>query len=344
MISRKKIISRSTDDLDLDSDKVTDDSYDDDVWHSEDRLLKDHIQEILHKWERIDDEIWAKIVCMQKNRRVAKAYARAPVLTINGSYIGFDGYRIGLNGFDGPLKDTQIEEIRDHIGSGVKIKIDDEGNILIKRIGKENVFVKVWQLIGHKNNCLADDLVKNNGILMIDKSVKLFDMNKFVDNIQNELKNSYPDRRLLESQCISCVAFVRDCRNILELPIWIMIINIVALDLLKSKLIAPVANKTGSGGVISGVGAGIPTCEPKFELYGDCLEYHKPNPYHTHVDHHNCSANKLTLRRWRALYGPLLPLLPPRDVERDEKIRKLKEELEEVRIKIGNIGKNNFYL
>jgi hypothetical protein len=65
---------------------------------------------------------------MQRNRRVAKAYARAPVLAINGSYIGFDGFRIGLNGFNNPLtRDAKIEEIKNQIGSGAKIKIDDDG-------------------------------------------------------------------------------------------------------------------------------------------------------------------------------------------------------------------------
>ncbi|GFR03763.1 dwarfin sma-2 [Trichonephila clavata] len=53
----------------------------------------DHIQEVLNKWEQIDDEIWAKIICMERNRRVAKAYARTPVLTVNGSADGFDGYK-----------------------------------------------------------------------------------------------------------------------------------------------------------------------------------------------------------------------------------------------------------
>ncbi|KAG8312134.1 hypothetical protein J6590_030052 [Homalodisca vitripennis] len=54
---------------------------------------KDHIQEVLDKWTQIDDEIWAKVIVLERNRRVAKAYARAPVLTINGSDDGFDGFR-----------------------------------------------------------------------------------------------------------------------------------------------------------------------------------------------------------------------------------------------------------
>lgn len=55
--------------------------------------LQEHIQEVLDKWTQIDDEIWAKVIVFERNRRVAKAYARAPVLTINGSDDGFDGMR-----------------------------------------------------------------------------------------------------------------------------------------------------------------------------------------------------------------------------------------------------------
>lgn len=55
--------------------------------------LQDHVQEVLDKWTQIDDEIWAKVIVFERNRRVAKAYARAPVLTVNGSDDGFDGMR-----------------------------------------------------------------------------------------------------------------------------------------------------------------------------------------------------------------------------------------------------------
>jgi hypothetical protein len=55
--------------------------------------LQEHIQEVLDKWTQIDDEIWAKIIVFERNRRVAKAYARVPVLTVNGSDDGFDGMR-----------------------------------------------------------------------------------------------------------------------------------------------------------------------------------------------------------------------------------------------------------
>ena len=60
-------------------------------------FFQDHIKEVLGKWESIDDEIWAKVIVLERNRRVAKAYARAPVLTINGSDEGFDGFRYEIH-------------------------------------------------------------------------------------------------------------------------------------------------------------------------------------------------------------------------------------------------------
>ena len=56
-------------------------------------LFQDHLAEVLCKWDHIDDEIWAKVIVLERNRRTAKAYARAPVLTVNGSDDGFDGFR-----------------------------------------------------------------------------------------------------------------------------------------------------------------------------------------------------------------------------------------------------------
>ena len=38
--------------------------------------LQDHVEEILRKWESIDDEIWAKVIVLERNRRVAKVSER----------------------------------------------------------------------------------------------------------------------------------------------------------------------------------------------------------------------------------------------------------------------------
>ena len=55
-------------------------------------------------------------------------------------------------------------------------------------------------------------------------------------NVNREMKRTYPDRRKLESQCISAIAFVRNEQELLDSPIWIMLINIVALEMLRVKL------------------------------------------------------------------------------------------------------------
>lgn len=237
MVSRRKILSRSRDQLNVES-QYTQQEEEEDIWHEKDKLFKDHVQEVLNKWESIDDEIWAKIIVLERNRRVAKAYARAPVLTVNGTDDGFDGFRIGLAGFENPMRDSKTEEVKRHIGQGCKIKMDDSGNILIKRIAKSNVYVKALT----DENAVAPEIIKlpNQG-LEPEKPLKLFDMKKFQQNVERELKRAYPDRRKLEAQCISAVSFVKNETDILDLPCWVMLINVVAMDMLKSK-IPPVKN------------------------------------------------------------------------------------------------------
>ena len=111
--------------------------------------------------------------------------------------------------------------------------MDDSGNILVKRIAKSNVYVKLTS----EENAIASDILKlPNGQLESEKPVKLFDMKKFQQNVSREMRRAYPDRRKLECQCISAIAFVRNENDILDCPCWIMLINIVAMDMLKSKM------------------------------------------------------------------------------------------------------------
>lgn len=111
--------------------------------------------------------------------------------------------------------------------------MDDSGNILIKRIAKSNVYVKNTT----EENSISNDILKlPNGALEPEKPAKLFDMKKFQQNVSRELKRAYPDRRKLECQCICSIAFVKNEIDVLDSPCWIMLINIVAMDMLKSKI------------------------------------------------------------------------------------------------------------
>lgn len=231
MVSRRKILSQSRDELSFEPHPQ--DEPEDDVWYTKEKLYKDHIQEVLDKWDSIDDEIWAKVIVLERNRRVAKAYARAPVVTVNGSEEGFDGFRIGVAGFDNPMRDVGTEETIRQINQGFKLKMDDMGNILIKRLTKSPVYAKNTL----EETALSNDIIKlTNGLLEFEKPFKLFDMKKFQQNVNRELKRQYPDRRKLESQCISLISFGTSSSEILDCPIWVLIINVVAMEMLRTKI------------------------------------------------------------------------------------------------------------
>ena len=114
--------------------------------------------------------------------------------------------------------------------------MDDDGNVLVKRISKSNVYVKGWTAAEKDDSSVSNDIIRQNGALEYGKAAKLFDMKKFQSNMSRELRRQYPDRRKLENQCICSIGFVKDSPEMLDLPIWIMVINIVAMDMLKSKL------------------------------------------------------------------------------------------------------------
>ena len=79
-----------------------------------------------------------------------------------------------------------------NIFQGFKLKMDDMGNILIKRLAKSQVYAKNTL----EESALSNDIIKlTNGLLEFEKPFKLFDMKKFQQNVNRELKRQYPDRR-----------------------------------------------------------------------------------------------------------------------------------------------------
>ena len=138
-----------------------------------------------------------------------------------------------MNGFENPMRDPKTEEFKSQIGQGCKIKMDETGNILIKRFSKHAIFIKNTL----EENAVSNDILKlPNGSLELEKPFKLFDMKKFQQNVNRELKRGYPDRQKLECQCISTIAFAKNEPELLDSPIWIMLINVVALEMLKAKM------------------------------------------------------------------------------------------------------------
>lgn len=115
--------------------------------------------------------------------------------------------------------------------------MDDAGNILVRRYSRNNVYIKGTANGSKDETAIGNEILKlPNQALEIEKISKLFDIKKFQSNINRELKQAYPDRRRLELQCLSAIAFVKAETDVLDCPIWVLVINMVAMDMLKSKM------------------------------------------------------------------------------------------------------------
>lgn len=216
------------------------------------------MKEVQNKWStlKLNDDIWAKLIYFEQNRRLAKAYVSAPVLTVDGSTHGLDGFRIGLSGIDNMYRSLESMGCLRSISHGIKLKIDNRGNILIRKIGQANslaqnnppnqcsVWVKDWpSTTNSKPNASLNENCMMREIEKSDISYKLFDMRKFRLQLERHRLNN--DSSMMDwRQCVSIISFVRakaidnekqsPTADLLEDPCWLMIINIIAIDMLKS--------------------------------------------------------------------------------------------------------------
>ena len=62
------------------------------------------------------------------------------------------------------MRDPKTEEFKKHIGAGCKLKMDDTGNILIKRLSKSAIYVKNTI----EETAVSNDILKlPNGLLEV---------------------------------------------------------------------------------------------------------------------------------------------------------------------------------
>lgn len=212
------------------------------------------MKEVQNKWNtlKLNDDIWAKLIYFERNRRLAKAYVSAPVLTVDGSTNGLDGFRIGLSGIDNTYRSLDSVGCLRSIGQGIKLKIDINGNILIRRISHKSanasscqVWVKDWPSDSKNDSSSSVENCTMREIGRSDTSYKLFDMRKFRLQLEKRRLNS---RISMDwRQCVTVISFVNSSpsnqieqqqqpNNLLEDPCWLMIINIIAIDMLKSSI------------------------------------------------------------------------------------------------------------
>ena len=181
----------------------------------------------------MDDEVWAKIIVIEKKTRLAKAYIKTPFVGIDGSNTGFDGHKVGINGLECEVTcDKESAMCKLLIEEGCRLKLTQNGDILIKRDDNLNIFAFRSK---HSTQAMNDALVKlPYGLVQKNKTYKLFDMKKFQDHLSQELLTDRPDWSSLEMETAVMFSFAKFTEDVIQSPVWIVIINIVALQVIKT--------------------------------------------------------------------------------------------------------------
>ena len=182
----------------------------------------------------MDDEVWAKIIVMEKESRLAKAYVKTPVVVIDGSNTGFDGVKVGINGLVNGVTsgDKESAMCKLLIEEGCRLKLTQNGDILLKRDDNLNIFAFRSK---YSKQSMSDSIVRlPYGLMQKDKTYKLFDMKKFQDHLSQELLTERPDWSSLEKEAAVMFSFAKFTEDILQAPVWIVIINIVSPQVIKT--------------------------------------------------------------------------------------------------------------
>ena len=102
-----------------------------DVWEDFMECIEDHLEEVEMKWDHYDDEVWAKAIIFERNRRVAKVLFRKPVVVIDNNHEGYnDDGIIGLRGFENEKRDPETGAALKKVGKGFKVTMDSHFTII----------------------------------------------------------------------------------------------------------------------------------------------------------------------------------------------------------------------
>lgn len=89
------------------------------------------------------------------------------------------------------MRDADTKLVKKSVGEGFKIKMDDIGNILIKRYGKSNVFVNNTSMVNEETVIGGDILQMPNMGLTAGTSAKVSKRRKVEKCISNNYKIVY---------------------------------------------------------------------------------------------------------------------------------------------------------
>ncbi|KAE9550250.1 hypothetical protein FO519_006528 [Halicephalobus sp. NKZ332] len=183
-------------------------------------FIKDNLLEVEQKIQQIETQIWGKLIIMEKNFRTAKAYLRNPVIIVDGSNEEFDGVKLGLNHFENHNRDTITELELKLLQKGIRIQLDEAGNIWMKKNGgfEKKISVKTKQ--------------KREPIFISEDFKKVFDLRNFKESVISNLSSENSDKkRLRESAMIFLKLSDSGNEDLLKNPVWCCLIHLIAVDM-----------------------------------------------------------------------------------------------------------------
>lgn len=200
------------------------------------------LQESLSKINTLPTDIWGKLYFMEKNAIIGKLYVKDNDILIDDSRQNYTGCNIGINApaFE-HLSNDDVRRTVNNIGRGISIQRDEYLNIYARRHTDINVYIHGSQ--DPDRHCFPDSVNKKNSKVSTGPT-KIFDIEVFKTKLSKELKKSNPNiGKILAYTCFS-FSFEKQSTKEVELPVWVCIINISALDLLgKPQVLAQLVAK-----------------------------------------------------------------------------------------------------
>uniref|UniRef100_A0A0N4ZIK0 MH2 domain-containing protein n=1 Tax=Parastrongyloides trichosuri TaxID=131310 RepID=A0A0N4ZIK0_PARTI len=202
-------------------------------WNDLNKFLQDNSNEVHQKIKAMEQEIWAKLILMEKDCRIMKAYLRFPTININGGLDDFDGLQVGLARFTSTESETSpsynispIDSLLYQLKGGLDIKIDAIGNIFMKK----NTSMRI----------VATSIFDTNQTTELTGNyLKVFDLRKFKKKLTKIIETGERDSKVLAKYTFIMITIGTEemyDKNIFNCDLWITIIHIIAVEMIEAVL------------------------------------------------------------------------------------------------------------
>uniref|UniRef100_A0A1I8APV8 MH2 domain-containing protein n=1 Tax=Steinernema glaseri TaxID=37863 RepID=A0A1I8APV8_9BILA len=186
-------------------------------WSSFDQCVKDNLFEVQAKLSNIENQIWGKLIVMERNYRTAKAYLRYQSILVDGSQREFDGARLGLSRFSPDLSDRRLLQEYRRLDKGVEVQIDERGNVWVSKNCEKTISVRTPS--APTVDCVGFD------------PIKVFDLGAFKEIVVREIGRPKPNLERLFRMTTIQINLCSSVLSYLESPCWLLLIHLIAVDM-----------------------------------------------------------------------------------------------------------------